>query len=167
MLIYGPSEITSFVNEDTIIFNVTSLNERYNRLSYLVPANDFVVRLSEKSFDLSYADYILTNDFAFTNMFSIVNFLYLGRDVLLLFSDFNYSNDLAQSLLKLIQQRYGYNGYKINTIEDYEFALNSIHNGEFNPDYGLANLDIDKERFAYITATQMKKDSNRICVYLD
>ena len=52
-------------------------------------------------------------------------------------------------MLKLIQQRYGYNAVLITSDEDYIYAKNNCYS-DFAPGYGLYNLDIDKERFTSI-----------------
>ena len=51
---------------------------------------------------------------------------------------------LIESLFKFIQQRYGLNGTLINSIDD----INSANETSFE-DYGLINLEEDKERWSY------------------
>ena len=34
----------------------------------------------------------------------------------------DWSENIVESLLKLIQQRYGYNAYRIDSYDDYQFA---------------------------------------------
>ena len=63
---------------------------------------------------------------------------------------------VAESLLKFIQQRYGYNGYIINEASDVEF----LNEGSFTIQ-GLYNLDIDKERYSPILL-EMEKLKNTI-----
>ena len=53
---------------------------------------------------------------------------------------------MLESLLKFIQERYGYAAVKIESEEDYTFARGNFI-CDFNPEFGLYNLDIDKDRF--------------------
>lgn len=146
MLMYGDANnIISTGN----IYNMTSLREGYEKLPTLIPPND-LGRFTGKEFDIAYANYIMSNDLAFSDFFKIIFSLYIGTDVYLIVSENDWSENLIESLLKFIQQRYGYTGIKINYIDDYIQATNSKFQPEFNPYYGLQNLDIDKERFTYL-----------------
>lgn len=146
MLMYGNS---NNIITTGIVFNLTSMKEGFTRLSRLIPPNT-IGRFTDREFDIIYANYIMSNDFVFKEFFDIIYPLYTGLDVYIIISDDDWSENLTESLLKLIQQRYGYNGGKINCIDDYYFILNSKNYSDFDRSYGLANLDIDKERYTYI-----------------
>ena len=148
MLYYGDSSNLGVISSDTLIFNITSMCEGLPRLQ-LVPPNT-LGHLVDRDFDMTYANFIMSNDFAFTEFFTIIYNLYLGKDVYLVYAKDDWSENMAESLNKLIQQRYGYNAIKISGLDDYIYANNNI-TCTFNPDYGLANLDIDKDRYSYIS----------------
>ena len=147
MLMYGTSEyIKTVSNDNTVILNLTSFKEGLPRLQSLIPPNNLGL-LSGKEFDIAYANYIMSNDNVFLQFYDIIYLLYCGKDVYLTISNDDWSEDLVESLFKLIQQRYGYNGNRINSIEDYYFECN--RNSDFDPRL-LINLDSDKERYSMI-----------------
>ena len=65
----------------------------------------------------------------------------------------DWSENIAESLFKAIQQRYGYNAYFCNSEEDYLWIKNSCEYPRFDPNWGIYNLDIDKERYTLINET--------------
>lgn len=150
MLMYGDFRN---VIDNGFVYNLTSMREGFTRLPLLIPPNE-IGRSSGREFDISYANYILGNDFVFKSFFDIIYALYGGLDVYLIIDESDWSENLVESLLKLIQQRYGYNAIKINCFDDYLQAYNSKYVSEFNPYYGLQNLDMDKERYAYFVESQ-------------
>jgi hypothetical protein len=87
--------------------------------------------------------YILSNDALFIEFFSLIEMLRNGRDVYIIVSNDDWSEQLIESLLKLIQQRYGYNATRINCFED----LITAEPGNFNSSYGLFNYDTDADRY--------------------
>ena len=151
MLMYGTYENQI---DSGLVFNLTSLREGYERLSLLIPPNQ-IGHLFGRDFDISYMNYIFGNDAVFYQFFScIIMPLYNNTDVYLIVSKDDWSENLIESLMKLIQQRYGYNGVEINCQEDYLYYINQAKDiPEFNPYFGLQNLDIDKERYSYIRET--------------
>ncbi len=150
MLMYGNSKN---IPDDCVVYNLTSLIEYYPRLNLLVPSG--IGYYDGLEFDIAYMNYIFSNNDVFAQFFMIIMNLYLGKDVYIITDDENWSENLAESLFKLIQQRYGYNGARIDSPEDYISLKNSKNSGKFDPGYGLANLDGDKERFSFYDA-QMK-----------
>ena len=153
---YGSSAALSIVDVDkTSIYSITSLNESLPVLHLIPPTN--IGYLVDYEFDLAYYNYILfSNDYVFAEFFTIIRDLYLGKDVLLVFANDNWSENLAESILKIIQQRYGYNGVLINTLEDYLLASSSME-FNFNREWGLINLDQDKNRFSYFSESMRIK----------
>ena len=127
------------------IFNLSSLNESFITLRYLIPPNN-LGRFTDRDFDIAYANYIISNDAVFMDFFRIIYELYIGNDVFIVASDEDWSENILESLLKLIQQRYGYNSVCVNSDADYIYARNYAE-GEFAQGFGLYNLDQDKERF--------------------
>lgn len=140
----------SFAGEG-IVYNLASWKDGYINLRLLIPPNE-IGKFTNRDFDLAYADYILMNNAVFCEFFQIIYNLYLGIDVYLMISDEDWSENILESLLKLIQQRYGYNAVYIDSDEDYIYARNNM-NFDFASGYGLYNLDQDKERFSYLMET--------------
>ena len=141
MLYYGNSQN---IQEQCVVFNFTSYIEGYRRLN-LIPPNSLGAS-NEYEFDQLYMDYIMRYDFRFVEFFNIIYYLYSGQDVYLVISDDSWSEVLIESLLKLIQQRYGYNAVRVNCFDDIVFSEPS----SFNKSYGLINLDNDMERYTYL-----------------
>lgn len=145
MLLYGDA---SNIQEQCTILNLSSYIEGYRKLNLLPPNS--LGATTEYQFDQLYAKSIMEDDYLFSQMFSIIYLLSIGQDVYIIVSNDDWSENIIESLLKLIQQRYGYNATRINCFDD---IVNAIP-GEFNPSYGLFNLDQDMERFTYITKLQ-------------
>ena len=146
MLMYGPASAADIkFGGKGVMYNLSSMREGFISLQALIPPNT-IGRLTDREFDIAYANYIMSNDTLFCIFFQIVYNLYIGKDVFIIISTEDWSENLLESLLKLIQQRYGYNGVLINTEADYLYATNSMNFG-FAPGYGIYNLDQDKERF--------------------
>lgn len=131
-----------------VIYNLTTMREGFNNLRLLIPPNE-IGRFTDRDFDIAYMNYILGNDTIFCEFFQIIYNLYIGNDVFILASEEDWSENILESLLKLIQQRYGYNSVKIDSDDDYIFAKNNMV-FDFASGFGLYNLDQDKERFSYI-----------------
>ena len=131
-----------------VMYNFTTMREGLNNLKLLIPPNN-IGRSMDRDFDIAYANYIMNNDMVFCEFFQIIYNLYIGNDVFILVSNEDWSENILESLLKLIQQRYGYNAVKIDSDDDYIYARNNMF-FNFAPGYGLYNLDQDKERFSHI-----------------
>jgi hypothetical protein len=134
------------------VLNFTSYNEEYPRLN-LYPPEEFGYNY-DLIFDIKYASYILTNDIIFMDFMKIMYNLYLGLDVFILVED--SLEQLNESLFKLIQQRYGYNANRINCYEDFLEAQESSF-----AEFGLLNIDNDKERLAYLVEIQNLEQAGR------
>lgn len=146
MLMYGPASAADIkFGGKGVMYNLSSMREGFISLQALIPPNT-IGRLTDREFDIAYANYIMSNDTLFCIFFQIIYNLYIGKDVFIIVSTEDWSENLLESLLKLIQQRYGYNAVLINTEADYLYATTSMNFG-FAPGYGIYNLDQDKERF--------------------
>lgn len=140
MLYYGNS---ANVQDDCLVLNFTSAKEGYKKLD-LIPPNSLGA-ISEYDFDVKYMNWIMSDDYRFSQMFQIIDALSAGRDVYIMIGNEGWSEMLIESLLKLIQQRYGYNALRVNCFDDLLYTTPS----EFNKTYGLINLDMDNDRYAY------------------
>lgn len=141
MLYYGNA---SNIQDQCVVLNFTSYIEGYRRLN-LIPPNSLGAS-SEYDFDILYMQYIMSDDMRFVEFFNIISLLYTGRDVYIIVSDDDWSETLIESLLKLIQQRYGYNAVRIDSLEDVIYS----DPAEFDRVFGIFNLDEDLERYTYI-----------------
>lgn len=157
MLMYGNSMNAELV--DAKIYNISGMKEGYENLQILIPPNEIGTTYG-REFDIAYMNYVLYNDNVFVEFFRIIQNLYTGINVYLVFGDNDWSENLCQSILKIIQQRYGYNGYFINSFEDYIFASTN-DSSDFNKQYGLYNLDQDKNRYSYLVKQIELKQPNQ------
>lgn len=107
------------------------------------------IRDDQRAFDEFYANYILTNDMPFYQMMNIMYSIYEDPELMvyILIGRDEYRDMISESLIKLIQQRYGYNCNIINEPTDWLYAADSSMNI-----YGLYNFDKDKERYIAIRA---------------
>ncbi len=143
MLYYG-NESDEVINigiiNNMMIYSLASFREGFIKLNTLVPPNE-IGRFSDRDFDIVYANYILNNEYTFTEFFQIIYNLYIN--------EMDFAENIIESMMKFIQQRYGYNGIKIDSDDDFIYAQNN-YIGSFAPGFGIYNLDIDKERFSYL-----------------
>lgn len=139
MLTLGDPRLAPTWREGLIIFNFTSMVEGIDRLNIIPPP---IERTDDYTFDMYYANWLINDINGFDSLVRLMYLLYLGYDIYLCTSDYYYTENINESLLKFIQARYGYIGNVIHTMED----LNYVKEGEFSLG-GLANLDMDKERY--------------------
>lgn len=135
--------------ENSYLFNLSGFMDKTTQLK-LIPDASVVTAYNELQFDQQYASYILNNDAIFYEFFSkVINPIYMGRDVFIVVQRSEFFDAITESLLKLIQQRYGYNNIAIvNTVEDIDY----IPRDNIFTTAGIYNLDIDKERYSAIYA---------------
>lgn len=148
MIIAGDETILQAVlskKEPFTIFNLSNALSVGIRLPHLIPP---VFATDSREFDMFYANYIFGENIeAFKEFISIVVQVYYGANAYILIDHDEYRDAITESIAKLIQQRYGYNIFIVNDAEDLEYVSES----EFSIG-GLYNLDIDKEKYTYLTA---------------
>lgn len=169
---------TKAIADDRPPFNVFSILDYGYRLDNLAPLNDFLEYLKEDEtgdtnsiqFDQKYAQYILGNDEAFIAFMSIMSKVIDEEDTIVIS---NYNSPalmpIIDSLLKLIQQRYGINAFIVNTVDD----LESIHlkYNEFGSYQQQLLYSSDVERFAKLTkqnisgVSQKEVEEDMECMY--
>ena len=81
----------------------------------------------------------------FMELMKIIYNLYLHNHVYILVYQSDTFDIVTESLMKLIQQRYGYNYQMINDISDIDYYDDSSFSVP-----GLYNYDIDQERYMQI-----------------
>ena len=152
MIVFGPVSVLLQCNGmiNFTVYGFTSLSDNIEKLN-LIPPHE-IVTASEYEFDMIYANYIFGNDLVFNDFMKIINSLYYGDDVFIAISPMSspFIENLNESLAKLIQQRYGYNVYRINCWDDIDSIMSSWNKQESFSINGLFNLDADKDRIAQI-----------------
>lgn len=155
MLLYGDCRN---IQDNCCVYNFCALVEGFQDAG-LMPPNSLGA-LSEYDFDIKYMNYIFNNDMIFMNFMRIILDLYYGNNVYLIISNINddWCSMITESLMKLIQQRYGINAVEIDSMEDLFYAEDS----GFNPYWGVANLDVDKSRYTYLYETARLASGGKI-----
>ena len=151
MLMYGnyiAARKALYIN-NIKFYNFTSLNEDFNIRLQLLPPNSLGCN-SEYDFDVKYAQWILNNNQNFVEFMKIIMDIYNNFHIFIVISEDNWSTILVESLMKLIQQRYGLSSLYVNDEEDILFGEEC----EFDTSYGIANLDIDKQRYTELIEYQ-------------
>lgn len=157
MIIFGNNNIVPHLLIDAEryfvlnFFNPTNLGTRLNGLW----APEIIFRtcpLDSTAFDTSYANYILTCDEAFQDFMEILMAMYYNEDVFILTDlDSPPVVSMCESIIKLIQQRYGYNCYIANCPED----LFSLPESDIAEECNHVFLQ-DKERYTLLTVDAKK-----------
>lgn len=135
---------------DITVLNLSGLVEGYQRINLIPQKGSGLDFVDDANFDLAYFNYIFSNDAAFMELMKIIIPLYYGIDVFILVTRDEYFDKITESLMKVIQQRYGYNHMIINDPFDYPDDFDDVNQDEGFSISGLACLDQDKERYAII-----------------
>lgn len=133
-----------FSDSNNVFLNLSSLLEGFDRVNILPPFN---INRQDKDFDMYYHDYIFSNDNVFYEFMKIVMTIYYNKNIIILVTKDDFYSLVSESLMKILQQRYGLISNNINNIDD----LNYVVECEFTLN-GIYNMDIDKERFVNIYA---------------
>ena len=150
------------------VFNLTSLYSGYNSITELainmgrimepgIPINEFI---DSVQFDKRYYDMIFHDDYLFATFMKVITNLYQGHTVVILVQRDPYRDAIMESLIKLIQQRYGYNSWVVDDVDDLEAVVSHIQ--QFTPT-GIMNMDFDIRRFDELTlaAISQREFDNR------
>jgi len=145
MLIYGTAHNAWLIGNNVHIYNFTSLYQGFPNRINLIPPNNLGA-INEYDFDVRYMQWILEVDANFIEFMKIIMDLYTGNDIFIAVDNDEWSNVLVESLLKLIQDRYGIIAIKVDSPDDLVYAKDY----SFNREYGIMNLDADKQRLTYL-----------------
>ena len=104
-----------------------------------MPINQFI---NTVDFDIMYASVLLQNDRMFETFTKFIASSYFGFTVILLVYREPYRDAIMESVIKFIQQRYGYNCWIVNSIDDIDCLAEST----FTP-AGIITLDSDVKRY--------------------
>lgn len=152
-------------NKPNVVYNLSSLSYMGVKLDYLTPPYNILTTVrADREFDIAYAQYILTNDAVFADMFKLIHANYLGYNVFVLVGGDEARQLITESLMKFINQRYTLIPRYFATIDDIPDYYDEDH---IYVD-GIYNMDADRERYVYITTTieqleeEMKADDTTI-----
>lgn len=157
MIIFGDQNIVPFIMGDPNryfllnFFNVVNLGTPLTRL--MAPPVIFqTCPIDSVNFSGAYANFVISNDEAFQDFMEIVMAMYYNDDVFVL-TDLQSTHivAMAETIIKIIQQRYGYNCYILNTIDDI-FSIPQSEMSEIGSQIFLS----DKERYVRLTVDAKK-----------
>lgn len=152
MIIFGSVEILHQIvaSEDhdyLAVFNLSGYKEGFVPLRILPQDGSIFFTNDEKVSDIAFLKYIYDNDAIFYEFFSKVMYpFYSGIDVYIIIDDRDADNmafEIALSVMKIIQQRYGYTPIYVSEYEDLHY-VNKDSNMNIN---GIYNFDQDKLRY--------------------
>lgn len=150
MIIFEPSDClywTQMMFPNTILINLDA-NIPNIPINAGLNLPDEIIHLEDNLQEEAFLNYIFSNRSLFTAFMNIIDLLYSGIDVTIITKPDSLLGDLLSSI---ISHRYGYRSTIINVPEDVMPLLSYTEEekGSFSL-LGLRNLDLDKERYAYI-----------------
>ena len=150
MLVFGPASCIPVGEKDFYVYNFSSLTQNVRRLPGMMvqaPQDVYTNPNSEKVFDLWYYNYIMTNPVSFVSLMMIMLKIFDGKNVYICISDYmsdRYISNMNESLMKMIQSRYGITCHIVNTPEDFRYIREK---GCSFSGVGLKNMKADEDRF--------------------
>lgn len=133
----------SLMQKNAVIYNLNANVTNFEQL-YLMPPQGMLI--SSPEFDNAYIGLILSDDNYFVQFMRIIIPLFYGSDVYLLaYNEETVFNPITETILKLIQQRYGYNYQEVHFIYDIDFYIQSSFTTP-----GALQFDEDQARYESI-----------------
>lgn len=137
----------NYIN-NPVIFNLSSFYSGYDNITSLMTSVSKTklspVNLTEyvetPQFDNAFMSMIFTNTLLFGDFMKIIMNAYEGYNVIILVERDAYRDMIMESLIKIIQLRYGYNCWIVEDFQD----LECLSEPSFTP-MGIINLDNDKK----------------------
>ena len=159
MLLVGTNETIALASsllskKDKIyVVNLSSANMRIKHSSlFYVPKS----HIESFEYDLEYGNFVFQNTQQRIEFLYLMHQLQIGNHVLIMIGSYPGMYEMAESLLKLIQSRYGYNGYIITTND-----LEYIYDFESNFSVpGLLLFDQEKIELDEIFLEEEKRRTN-------
>ena len=142
------SMIHYVIDAETKVYNLSSYMQA-EQLNLLPP---FVMEYDEYTFDMNYYNYIFSNDLVFMELMKVMMDIYSGIDVCILIHDDDTHWFVAESLQKVIQERYGVISYIFKDMNDLDFKLNT-NSCNFTQE-GILTFDNDKMRYLQLVVNQ-------------
>lgn len=135
---------------EPVILNLSSLYSGYINITHLItnisPINNTGLPMPEfvnsVEFDIQYASAVLNTPELFGSLINIMLRAYEGYLVCILVQRDPYRDAVMESLIKLIQQRYGYNCWIVEDVDDIEIISEQMLFAD-----GLITLDADIKQF--------------------
>lgn len=155
---YSHAVLESLGVENINLFNLTGYS-MYTNLDLLVPPMSILrtVTSDERTFDYNYAEHIFKNDNVFKQFMQIIFPIYSSGGSTASYICISHSDmrdTIAESLMKLIQQRYGINA---TIISDDPTDILSMTKGDFSV-AGLYVMDEDYKRYLHLGGIPLQKE---------
>ena len=139
-----------FPGREPVILNLSSFYSGYINITHLIakisPINNTGMQMPDFvnsiEFDMQYASAVLSNPELFGSLINIMLRAYEGYLVCILVQRDSYRDAVMESLIKLIQQRYGYNCWIVEDYDDIEILSEQM----LLPN-GLLTLDSDIKQY--------------------
>ena len=111
------SRVYNTLDNRLVVLNLNANVQCYTRLNLMPPLG---MNTSSMEFDTQYINLLLSDPNYFMQFMYIMNYLKNGCDVvLLIYNEDTVFNAITETLVKFIQQRYGYNYQFLNDVEDF------------------------------------------------
>lgn len=138
--------------DECIIFNLNSnVNWEYKKLD-LIPKMG-LIDYTSPDFDSAYISLLLNDEYYFVQLMTIMIYLKQNMQVfLLIYNEDTVFNPIVEVLMKLIQQRYGYNYMIAENWEDVNNAINTFSQISMFTAPGIITYDTDFDRYQQIIA---------------
>jgi len=143
-------ELCQYIKQPFIIYNLSSMYSGFKDATCLL-TNMKIVNYTQTpmyeyvqtpEFDMQYYTAIFNNPKMFATFMDFIYCDFIGMNAILLVYREFYRDAVMESILKIMQQRYGLNGWVVETPEDIE----CLKNTHYNPD-GIMLLQQDIEKY--------------------
>ena len=138
-------------NDHYVVFNYSSMVQEVDQLDLLPYQIGLNISVIDPIFDYNYFEAIYNNNFYFLSFFKIPYYLFRGYNVVIVVNRSEVMDLLAESLAKIVQQRFGYNYQILNDINDF----NRYDESNFSID-GIANYELDLNRAISLKANYVE-----------
>lgn len=139
------------IMNQTQILNLSSFKIGYNRINIAPTYN--CIAMDSKTFDITYANYLLQNEMVFMELMKIVEPIYQGFDIIILITIGTDWDIITESLQKFLQQRYNIISSICYNESDYEYGQDLVIDQK-----SLYNFDIDRKRFINLFVSMNGQD---------
>lgn len=141
-----PHLYARYNNRQVNIFNLSSYYSGYidvsNLMYFMKPNTPMIDFVNEVQFDIEYASYIFNDPGNFTSFMKIMSSSFEGDICIVMVYREPYRDAVMESLIKLIQQRYAYNCWIIESFEDIDLLNDNGYDT-----IGLMTLFQDIQRY--------------------
>lgn len=136
----GLSRVYDALDKQLVVFNLNANVQCYYKLNLMPPIG---INPTSMEFDAQYVNLLLSDPNYFMQFMYIMTKLKEGYDVvLLIYNEDTVFNAITETLVKFIQQRYGYNYQFLNNEND----LNPWDTSSFTTP-GIIQFDQDYKRY--------------------